>query len=1219
MKKFTFKGVLDGFRSSVNQQAAAGAGGAAKICVEQEIQETLRSEHFQLKKTFRHGFPFSPTALAFDPVQRILAVGDKFGSMRLLGKFGVDAHVKHEGESACAVNLIEFLVNEGCLVTATADDTLHLWNFHTKIPKVVQSLKFQRERISRLHLPIGTKWLYIGTEKGNTHIVHVDSFTLSGYVINWNKAIDPIRKTHPGAVVHLSDNPLDANKLLIGFESGQLVLWDMRGKCAEFRWLSQEPLSSCSWHHEGKHFITSHTDGSLCTWPLKLSPKPLTHSFPHAKTNKEGKTESCNSIQKVEVKTNRIGDQFTIFSGGLPTEKCSPKSHCITVMVQGKSTTVLEMEHSVVDFVTMCESPWGSDLQEPYAVAVLLQNDLVLIDLLTPGYPTFESPYSMDLHESQITCCTYLADCPSDLVPAFYSVGRSAATNRRSGYSEREWPINGGEWQPTSCSYSEIILTGHQDGSIKFWDSSAGTLQVLYKLKTSKIFEKPRVRSLDSGEDDPLAISMLSLCAESRKLCVACNCGYVVLFKFRRAESTGDIVVLDIPFTMESFTEFEGSPECEFIPKSLPKTGDSAESDKKVSNCSLLKVKTGPQRKPPGFQAQLVCVPSWACGSVQITALTINSNYGLMAYGNEYGLTIVDIVKKTCVLNLCTQEIYGAQDPYSRTPRSPKRLENSQSKDDSLRSPSIDQTSHVDSARPEETVESAVEAEEAPPVDCPTIPSSSSSATCPVSGTVEGHSPGPSGPSAPPGGGQVLVAAVVVEGPLPAQVLAPPTEDTVAPPEPVGTRRAKKSFIESLPLPKWLRNTNKLDNSFSRSRSSSMSSLENNAMEAVTCLAFADSYVKKSDPSMALPTAWLGTSLGSILTISLSIPENDLRKANVVQTAPTGAMFRLKGSILSMSLLDCNGALIPYSFESWREDSKDGKEKRERTPTKTSSTKMSPTNPDGLCDRQFIAIASEKQAGVFALPSQNCVYRKKLVDFDFIVKAEIISMKDSVCLICYASNGHLMVFTLPSLKPLLEVDFLPLADLSFQTKCKQGVVDPMLSIWGQQLIVNEDSNVISRTFSFSNKGHGLYLATPTEIQKFTVCQEFSHQYNNMLGDLYVPHEMPEAPKESFFKGLFGGGMRNLDREELFGESSGKANRSVAKHIPGPNANIQELNARTTSVTSEIGKAHQLMLERGDKLSQLEERTERMANEAQQFSSSAHLLMNKYKDKKWYQL
>uniref|UniRef100_A0A1Q3FYS0 Putative tomosyn n=1 Tax=Culex tarsalis TaxID=7177 RepID=A0A1Q3FYS0_CULTA len=1170
MKKFTFKGVLDGFRSStVNQSSPLGQ---SRICTEQEIQETLKADHFQLRKTFRHGFPYSPTALAYDPVQKILAIGDKSGSIRILGKFGVDAHVSHEGESACAVNLIEFLVNEGSLVTATADDTLHLWNYHTKIPKVVQSLKFQRERITHLHLPIGTKWLYVGTEKGNTHIVHADSFTLSGYVINWNKAIDPIRMTHPGAIVHLSDNPLDANKLLIGFETGQLVLWDMRGKCAEFRWISQEPLLSCSWHHEGKHFISSHTDGSLCTWPLKLSPKPLVHGFPHAKTNKDGKTETCNAIQKVEVKTNRLGEQFTIFSGGLPTEKCSSKSHCITVLVQGKSTTVLEMEHPVIDFFTICESPWGSDLQEPYAVAVLLQNDLVLIDLLTPGYPTFESPYSMDIHESQVTCCTYLADCPSDLVPAFYSVGRNTS-NRRSGYSEREWPINGGEWQPTSCSYSEIVMTGHQDGSIKFWDSSAGTLQVLYKLKTSKIFEKSRVRSMDVSDDDPLSISAISLCAESRKLCIATSSGHVVLFKFRRAESTGDIAVLDIPISYENSAENDGSPECEFVPKTLPKQNDSTDSEKKCNG--LLKVRSGPQRKPPGFQAQLVCVTPWTQGTHpgQITALTINSSYGLMAYGNEYGLAVVDIVQKSCLVNLSTQEIYVSLDLYARTPRSPKRLDSVQSKEDHMRSPSIDQINGLCSTN------TAAASGSNGGTSCATTPNSANS----IPTTLQER--GMSITSA--GSPSKRTGAAVSAGP----------SDIV-----------RKS-----------RSQDKLDNSLSRSRSSSMSSLENASTEAITCLAFADSYIRKSDPSIALPTLWLGTSLGAILTVSLNLPENDTRKTESVQVSFTGPMFRLKGTVLSMSLLDCNGALIPYAFESWKDDAKEGKDKRDKTPTKSTSSKMSPTNPDALCDRQFIVIASEKQAGVFALPSQNCVYRKNLVESDFIVKAEIISMKDSVCLICYASNGHLMVFTLPSLKLLCDVDFLPLSDLSFQTKCKQGMVDPMLSIWGQQLIVNEDTNLISKTFSFSNKGHGLYLVTPTEIQKFTVCQQFSNQYNNMLGELYTPQEMPEAPKESFFKGLFGGGTRNLDREELFGESSGKANKSIAKHIPGPNANLQDLNTRATSASSEVSRAHQLMLERGDKLSQLEDRTERMASEAQQFSSSAHLLMNKYKDKKWYQL
>ena len=41
--------------------------------------------------------------------------------------------------------------------------------------------------------------------------------------------------------------------------------------------------------------------------------------------------------------------------------------------------------------------------------------------------------------------------------------------------------------------------------------------------------------------------------------------------------------------------------------------------------------------------------------------------------------------------------------------------------------------------------------------------------------------------------------------------------------------------------------------------------------------------------------------------------------------------------------------------------------------------------------------------------------------------------------------------------------------------------------------------------------------------------------------------MPDPPKQSFFKGFFGGGVRQLDRDELFGvEASGKASSSVAQ-------------------------------------------------------------------------
>lgn len=62
-----------------------------------------------------------------------------------------------------------------------------------------------------------------------------------------------------------------------------------------------------------------------------------------------------------------------------------------------------------------------------------------------------------------------------------------------------------------------------------------------------------------------------------------------------------------------------------------------------------------------------------------------------MAYGTEYGLVVVDIVQKICLLNIASPDLYGAQDPYARTPRSPKRTDTVSARDEQARSPSIDQ------------------------------------------------------------------------------------------------------------------------------------------------------------------------------------------------------------------------------------------------------------------------------------------------------------------------------------------------------------------------------------------------------------------------------------------------------------------------------------------------------------------------------------------------
>lgn len=52
-----------------------------------------------------------------------------------------------------------------------------------------------------------------------------------------------------------------------------------------------------------------------------------------------------------------LRDSFMVLSGGLSYETVGRRRACLTVM-HGKSTTVLEMDNPIVDFLTLCETPY---------------------------------------------------------------------------------------------------------------------------------------------------------------------------------------------------------------------------------------------------------------------------------------------------------------------------------------------------------------------------------------------------------------------------------------------------------------------------------------------------------------------------------------------------------------------------------------------------------------------------------------------------------------------------------------------------------------------------------------------------------------------------------------------------------------------------------------------------------------------------------------------
>lgn len=106
-----------------------------------------------------------------------------------------------------------------------------------------------------------------------------------------------------------------------------------------------------------------------------------------------------------------ISEPFIIFSGGLSYDKAG-RRHTLTIM-HGKAITVLEMDYPIVEFMALCETPYNNggcgpggrplavwistvetevfhlvvpEVQEPYAVVVLLEKDLIVVDLTQSKY-----------------------------------------------------------------------------------------------------------------------------------------------------------------------------------------------------------------------------------------------------------------------------------------------------------------------------------------------------------------------------------------------------------------------------------------------------------------------------------------------------------------------------------------------------------------------------------------------------------------------------------------------------------------------------------------------------------------------------------------------------------------------------------------------------------------------------------------------------------------
>ncbi|XP_075153995.1 LLGL domain-containing protein l(2)gl isoform X2 [Haematobia irritans] len=647
-------------------------------------RQRLQKELFSYRKTAQHGFPHKPSAMAYDPIAKLMAIGTQTGAIKVFGKPGVEFYGQHalinNLGAELNVQLIEWVYGTGRLLSLTAANQLILWEPAGATLVAIKTLPFdvKLKKVSSLCCSLDKDNVWIGMENGNVYQFDLQTFSVREPVIYHDvvlQQVPPSYKLNPGAIESIRQLPNDHSKLLIAYNRGLCVLWDLETSSVIRAYIAPGHGQSVGLfvNSTGTQFTWYHADGSFATWNISSGDPPKNvNNVPYG-------PDPCKSINRL-YKGKRGSTDISIFSGGMPRSAYGDHN-CVSVHDSEGNKICLDFTSKVIDFfVTYNET---SDIAE--VLVVLLEEELCAYDLTDPKIPPIKAPYLHSVHTSAVTC-NYLA---SQVCHEVYEKIVKAGEEQDQHYSNFEWPINGGELPEgdeedgeNEQKEYEILLTGHEDGSVKFWDCTDVVLKPIYNFKTALLFghenqddlpptenseqldeSDPPFRKaglFDPYSDDPrLAVKKISLCPKNGRLIVGGTAGQIVIAHFESDESKKtplQVSIMNLVSDRDGFV-WKGHDQLNVRENLLDANADPV-GDEGVHITGVLQV------LPPA----------------SITCLALEANWGLVAGGTAHGLVLFDFKNFLPVFNRCTlnpNDLTGAGEQLSRRKSFKKSLRES--------------------------------------------------------------------------------------------------------------------------------------------------------------------------------------------------------------------------------------------------------------------------------------------------------------------------------------------------------------------------------------------------------------------------------------------------------------------------------------------------------------------------------------------------------------
>lgn len=236
-------------------------------------------------QTAQHGFPHKPSAIAYDPIDKLMAIGTQTGAIKVFGQPGVELYAQHtlvnNSASELNVQLLEWVYGTGRVLSLTAANQLILWEpvGTTLVPIKTLAFDGKLKKVSSLCCSLNKDLVWIGTEGGNIYQFDLKSFSIREPVIYHDVVLEqvpPTYKLNPGAIESIRQLPNALNKLLIAYNRGLCVLWDLDTSAVERAYIAPGHGQSVGLHVNatGTDFSWYHADGSYAIWDIASGEPP---------------------------------------------------------------------------------------------------------------------------------------------------------------------------------------------------------------------------------------------------------------------------------------------------------------------------------------------------------------------------------------------------------------------------------------------------------------------------------------------------------------------------------------------------------------------------------------------------------------------------------------------------------------------------------------------------------------------------------------------------------------------------------------------------------------------------------------------------------------------------------------------------------------------------------------------------------------------------------